>query len=85
MNFFMEQKYNCFDIQVFSCAEGTRKPARKIYEDTVKKLSCKPQETIFIDDKPQMIEGAKKAGLNAILFASIGQVKKELLRFGLKL
>jgi epoxide hydrolase-like predicted phosphatase len=84
MNFFMEQKYNCFDIQVFSCAEGIRKPAKKIYEDTVKKIVCKPQETIFIDDKPQMIEGAKKAGLNAILFESVEQVKKELINFGLK-
>lgn len=83
MNFFIEQKYNCFDIQVFSCAEGTRKPGRKIYEDTVKKLGCKPREVVFIDDKPQMIEGAKKAALNTILFESVEQVKKELLKFGL--
>jgi putative hydrolase of the HAD superfamily len=83
MNFFLEQKYNCFDIQVFSCAEGIRKPSKKIYEETVKKLGCKPQETIFIDDKPQMIEGAKKARLNTILFESVEQVKKELINFGL--
>ena len=83
LDFFIEQRYNCFDVQVFSCKEGIRKPDKEIYEITVKKLNCTPGQAVFIDDKPQMVEGAKKAGLNAILFESIEQVKKELIKFGL--
>jgi len=83
MDFFVEQRYNCFGVQVFSCKEGIRKPDKEIYEITIKKLNCTSGQAMFIDDKPQMIEGAKNAGLNAILFASIEQVKKELEKYGL--
>lgn len=85
MDFFIEQRYNCFDFQFFSCIEGITKPQKKIYENTVKKIGCEPDEAVFIDDKPVMVDGAKKAGLNAILFESIDQVKKELTKFGLNI
>ena len=83
MDFFLEQKYNCFDFQLFSCIEGYTKPKKEIYEIAVKKLDCKPQQSVFIDDKIQMVEGAVRAGLNAIAFESIEQVKIELTKFGL--
>ena len=85
MDFFMEQRYNCFDVQVFSCIEGITKPHKKIYENTIKKLGCKPEKSVFIDDKPLMVDGAKKANLNTILFKSIKQVKEELIELGLEL
>jgi epoxide hydrolase-like predicted phosphatase len=85
IDFFIEQRYNYFDVQVFSCIEGTRKPDREIYEITLKKLCCKPNEAVFIDDKPPMVEGGKKVGLNTIHFKSIEQVKTELTRLGLDL
>lgn len=83
LDFFIEQRYNCFDVQVFSCKEGITKPDKKIYENTVKKLGCLPEQVIFIDDKKPMVEGAKKAGMNAIKFDSIAQIKNELIKFGL--
>ncbi len=85
MDFFIEQRYNCFDFQFFSCIEGITKPDKKIYENIVEKMGCKPQEAVFIDDKPIMVDGAKKAGLNVILFKSIEQVKEELKKFGLNM
>jgi len=84
LDFFIEQRYNCFDVQVFSCKEGKRKPDKEIYEITVQKLNCSPEQAIFIDDKPPMVEGAKKANLNAIHFQSIAQVKNELIEYGLE-
>ncbi|MBN2589322.1 MAG: HAD family phosphatase [Sedimentisphaerales bacterium] len=84
MDFFIEQRYNCFDVQVFSCKEGTRKPYKKIYDIVIEKLECLPEQAIFIDDKRPMIEGAKKANLNAIHFQSIAQVKNELIELGLE-
>ena len=83
LDFFIDQRYNCFDVQVFSCKEGTRKPDKKIYEIAIEKLSCQPEQAIFIDDKKLMVEGAIKANLNAIHFQSIAQVKNDLINFGL--
>jgi len=44
----------------------------------VEKLNSPPARTIYIDDDPKYIEAAKQAGLNAILFETIEQVKNAL-------
>jgi len=85
MQYFYTFQYNMFDVLVFSCAEGTRKPERKIYELTIEKLSSQPRQSVFIDDKPEYINGAKEVGLNTILFQSAEQVKNELARLCLKI
>ena len=85
MQYFYTFQYNMFDVLVFSCAEGTRKPETKIYELTVERLGAQPGQSVFIDDKPEYINGAKQAGLNTILFRSVGQVKDELARLSVKI
>ena len=77
--YFNEQPYNhIFDVSVFSCREKTWKPEREIYEIVLKKLSIKPAETVFIDDREDFVEGAKKIGLKTILFKGVQQLKEEL-------
>ena len=78
MQYFYQQRYDMFDVLIFSCAEGIRKPERKIYELALEKLRNKPNQTVFIDDRPNCINGAKVVGLNTILFKSVDQVKTEL-------
>jgi len=85
MLFFHQLRYNMFDVAVFSCAAGTRKPERRIYELTVEMLGSQPAQSVFVDDKPEYVEGAKETGLNTILFESIDQVKNELDRFGVRI
>ena len=82
--FFQEQKYEMFDVLVFSCVEGIMKPQRKIYEIALERLGSNAQRTVFTDDKPDFIHGAREVGLNAILFESIGQLKAELTRLGVE-
>jgi putative hydrolase of the HAD superfamily len=82
MEYFHTLGYTMFDVAVFSCAEGTRKPERQIYEGTVARLSCRPAQTVFIDDKIEYINGAKEVGLNTILFEGIEQLKRALARLG---
>ena len=84
MEYFGRLGYDMFDVLVFSCAEGIIKPERRIYEITLEKLDSQAGQTVFIDDKAEYINGAKGAGLNTILFESIGQVKNELARLGVK-
>ncbi|MFH1882868.1 MAG: HAD family phosphatase [Planctomycetota bacterium] len=78
MQYFYQLQYDMFDVLVFSCAEGTRKPEKKIYELTIQRLGSQPGQSVFIDDKPEYINGAKQAGLNTILFRNVEQVKNEL-------
>ena len=85
MQYFHQQRYDMFDVLVFSCAEGVKKPDRKIYELTLEKLGSLPEQSVFIDDNPEYINGAKKVGINTVLFQNIDQVKDELNRLGIKI
>ncbi len=78
MQYFYQQQYDMFDVLIFSCWEGIKKPEKKIYELALEKLGTRPPEAVFIDDKPGCIKGAQKAGLKTILFESIDQVKEDL-------
>ncbi len=84
MQYFYQLRYDMFDVLVFSCAEGTRKPEKKIYELTIQKLGPQPGQSVFIDDKPEYINGAKEAGLNTILFENINQLKNALAKLGVE-
>ena len=84
MQYFYQLQYNMFDVLVFSCAEGTRKPEKKIYELTIQRLGSRPEQSVFIDDKPEYIDGAKEAGLNTILFENINQLKNALAKLGVE-
>lgn len=85
MQYFHQQRYDMFDVLVFSCAEGVKKPDRKIYELTLEKLGSLPEQSVFIDDNPEYINGAKEVGINTVLFQSVGQVKNELARLSIKI
>lgn len=77
--------YDHFDVSVFSCVEGVTKPDRRIYERTVKRLRVSGPQAVFIDDRPVFIEGARKAGLQALLFKGIGPLCSDLAALGVTL
>ena len=83
--FFHKQGYNMFDVMLFSCCEKLIKPCEQIYLNAVAKLEIEPAQAVFIDDKADYIAGAKKAGLNGILFESATQVKEQLALLGVGL
>jgi len=84
MQYFYQLQYDMFDVLVFSCAEGTRKPEKEIYELTIRRLGSRAGRSVFIDDKPEYINGAKEAGLNTILFKNLSQVKNALAELGVE-
>jgi putative hydrolase of the HAD superfamily len=85
MRYFYQQGYDMFDVLVFSCAEGTVKPERRIYEAALGKLGAEPNQSVFIDDKADFINGAEAVELNTILFKSAEQVKSELSQLSVKI
>lgn len=55
-----------FEKAYYSCNMGMRKPDREIFDFVLKENRLDPSETLFIDDSPQHIEGAKEAGIQTI-------------------
>ncbi len=56
-----------FEKTYFSSAVGMRKPDAKIFEFVCSENNLDPAKTLFIDDSPQHVEGAKKTGIDAVL------------------
>jgi putative hydrolase of the HAD superfamily len=67
-DYFHEQRYSMFDVQVFSCDEGMAKPAPAIYERTLARLNVPAAGAVFLDDRPEFVEGACQVGLHGIHF-----------------
>jgi epoxide hydrolase-like predicted phosphatase len=59
---------DAFDVSVFSSEVGIRKPDLAIFNLMIEKMSVKAENTIFIDDMPSNVKGAKSAGLNVIRY-----------------
>jgi glucose-1-phosphatase len=59
--------YGNFEKIYFSHQVGLRKPNREIYDLVLEENSLLAERTLFIDDSSQHVEGAKNAGLKALL------------------
>ncbi len=65
--FEMEDNSRLFEKTYYSQHMFLRKPNVAIFEQVIRENNLIPEETLFIDDSPQHLEGAKKAGLNTLL------------------
>lgn len=84
MEFFAELHHNVFDATVFSCAEGTFKPERQIYEIAAQRLGVTPAHCVFIDDRQVFVDGASAAGMQGILYKDFAQVYQSLKQLGVE-
>ncbi len=62
-----------FEVQIWSCEHGVIKPDPAIYRVCLDRLGCEPHQTLFFDDRPRNVEGARKAGMEAHVFESAEQ------------
>lgn len=67
-----------FDGSVISCDIHLVKPDSRIYAHLLDKYKLVPEECFFIDDLEKNIAGAKKCGIDGIVFPGDFQVVKEL-------
>lgn len=65
--FGMDDNSELFEKTYYSQQMFLRKPNVEIFEQVIKENGLIPEETLFIDDSPQHIEGAKLAGLHTLL------------------
>lgn len=63
-----EYPLSFFDGVVVSSDVHMIKPDVKIYEYLLAKYNLNPKECLFIDDRQDNVDGAKKVGMNAVVF-----------------
>ncbi len=69
-----------FDKVYLSHKVGMRKPDVVIFEKILNDNELRPEHTLFIDDSPQHVEGAQKAGIRAIHLAKSMTIEKDIFK-----
>jgi putative hydrolase of the HAD superfamily len=75
--------YRAFDPCALSCRMGCRKPEREIYLKAAEMARLNPRDCLLVDDLGENIEGARRAGMSALLFRGAAPLAQDLLRLGL--
>ncbi|GAB6167837.1 HAD family phosphatase [Clostridium carnis] len=79
-------KYEFFSIfygGIVSYRENLIKPEKEMYEKILENYNIKANESIFIDDVKENIDGAKDIGFNTILFTSPDKLIEELKKYNI--
>jgi putative hydrolase of the HAD superfamily len=69
-----------FDGVVISGVEGTRKPARRMYELGAERAGAAPEDCVFVDDLPFNLTPAQELGMATVHHTSAEQTIPELER-----
>ena len=64
---------------------GARKPDAEIYQRVLKRIRYKPEETVFVDDKKDFVLGARRVGMQAIVFRNKPQLIRDLRKLGVQI
>ncbi len=59
-----------FDFLFLSSEMGMVKPDAEIYETVLKAIALPPESVLFIDDKPENIEAARRSGMQGLIYES---------------
>jgi FMN phosphatase YigB (HAD superfamily) len=62
---------------------GVMKPSNEYYAKMVERFGINPEESVFIDDLEQNVEGAVRCGIRGIVFRDRIQLVRELQALGL--
>jgi FMN phosphatase YigB (HAD superfamily) len=67
---------------VLSHEVGLLKPDPRIYELALQRFGLRAERTVFIDDIPTNVDGARAAGLHGIHYQNPDQLRLELTKLG---
>jgi putative hydrolase of the HAD superfamily len=73
--------HELFDGFFSSCYVKIRKPDPRIFNRAMEIAQVKPDECIYFDDRPMLVNAAKKLGMNAILHENFDTTKNVLEKF----
>ena len=63
-----------FAPRLFSCDLGEVKPAKAVFAWALERLGARPDEVVFVDDRPANVEGARRVGIDGIVFRDPAQL-----------
>jgi FMN phosphatase YigB (HAD superfamily) len=72
-----------FDVLIWSYQHRLIKPDPAIYELLLDRLGTAPEETLFLDDKLENIEGARRLGIRGFQFSTVDQLRQDLISSGM--
>jgi FMN phosphatase YigB (HAD superfamily) len=72
-----------FHRLVLSYEVGAMKPQPEIYQAAIEAAHCSAEECFYTDDIREYVEGARKAGIDAVQFESREQIERELRARGI--
>lgn len=73
---------SCFERIIASCDVGLRKPDPQIYFLALKEAGVRPDETVYIDDRPELVDAGRSVGLIGIRYESGPQLEHDLRQLG---
>lgn len=80
-DFFSKAELNeLFDTVVLSSEVGKMKPDAAIYRLTAERLGVLPEECVMIDDSETNVDGARRAGMQALHYQNLKQCQTDLKR-----
>jgi putative hydrolase of the HAD superfamily len=72
-----------FDVLVWSYQLRMAKPDPAIYHYALERLGTQPEETLFIDDRPENVETAIALGMKGLIFSTVKKLREDLIDSGL--
>lgn len=74
-----------FDERVWSYELGVLKPEPAIYREALRRLGTKAEETLFLDDVAENVEGARRIGIQTVQYKNVSALRDALAEgdFGL--
>lgn len=68
------------DFYIVSCFVHLKKPDPDIYRLALDVANSRPEETLYLDDRPLLVEAGKRMGMNAIQHENLGKTKELLVK-----
>ena len=73
--------HECFDVFISSCKVNMRKPDPGIYKLALAIAHIEPEQCIYFDDRPMLVEQAQKHGIKSYHHQNFAATKKIIESF----
>jgi putative hydrolase of the HAD superfamily len=82
---YLKEKFPVFDVFdhiIASCDLHRAKPDPLIYRAALDLVGCEAGDVFYADDRPELVAGARRLGINAFVFTDALQLEKDLAGCG---
>lgn len=77
---FSQNEQDLFDEIILSRHHGAIKPDPEIFELAAAKIGVQTEECLFVDDLERHANGAKQAGMQALVYTDVAELKREVAK-----